>query len=384
MNNRKTILVAPLNWGLGHAARCIPIIKTLKTEGFTVIIASDGGALELLKKEFPNTTALELPEYKVSYTKDGSDLKKKLLASMPRFLKAIKAEHKALNHIIAKYAITGVISDNRLGLHTKKVPTVFITHQLTVLSGKTTWLSTFLHKQFIKRFDECWVPDYKGNTSLSGRLSFSKNTDSSIKYLGPLSRMKRSAETLKYKAIVILSGPEPQRTLLEEKLIKELKKYSGRVLVVQGILEEDQIYIKKDNFEIVNYLTTQELERAINRSEFVITRSGYTTIMDLACLGKKVFFIPTPGQTEQEYLAERLKQLGIAPFSSQETFKVKDLSKLGVYKGFTSGYKSEDLRQFFGLFEGKRELRANTKFTFDIDLLLVRFNNMFDNRKTEP
>lgn len=384
MNSTKTILVAPLNWGLGHATRCIPIIKALKEENYEVVIASDGVALGLLTKEFPNTQTVELPGYNVTYARKGRNFKRKIATSAPHLLKAIKAEHKALNQIIETFKIDGVISDNRLGLYTKKVPTVFITHQLTVLSGKTTWFTSYLHSMFIKRFDECWVPDHKRNNTLSGKLGHPKKLVIPTKYLGPLSRMTSSQERHKYKALAILSGPEPQRTLLEDILVNELNKYAGKVLLVKGVIEDEQVYSKKDSVEIVNYLTTPELESAINRSEFVISRSGYTTVMDLACLGKKAFFIPTPGQTEQEYLAQRFKKLGIAPYSSQENFKVKDLAKIAVYKGFQKQDQEMGLRKFFSLFEGKRELRTHSKLTFDIDLLFMRFNNMFHNRKTEP
>lgn len=381
MKETKTILVAPLNWGLGHATRCIPIILALQEDGYKVMIASDGDALELLKKEFPHLPLVKLPSYNVSYTEQGSRLKQKLIASIPRFIKAIKAENKKLAELIKKYSIDGVISDSRFGLYSNKVPTVFITHQLRVLSGSTTWLSTYLHTRFIKRFTECWVPDYEETNNLSGALGHPKKHTSSIRYIGPLSRFKACNQKVEYKATAILSGPEPQRRLLEEILLRELKKYVGPVLIVRGVIEDEQVFTKKGQIQIVNYLTTPQLEKVIDKSEFIISRSGYTTLMDLARLGKKAFFIPTPGQTEQEYLAQRLKEKGIAPFSTQDQFKIKDLAKVAVYKGFKKDNEALDLRQFFGLFEGKRELRPNAQFTFNIDFLFMRLNNMLHNRK---
>lgn len=380
----KTILVAPLNWGLGHATRCIPIIRLLQNEGNRVIIASDGASLELLKKEFPETKAVALPGYNISYPAKGSHFKTKMLASGPQLFKAIRKEHKLLDLLLDEYGVDGVISDNRLGLYTHKVPSVFITHQLKVLSGKTTWLSTYLHNRFIKRFDECWVPDNEGPYNLSGEMGHPEKKVLPVKYIGPLSRMRFNKEAAKYKAIVILSGPEPQRTLLETKLLTEFKKYSGKVLLVQGIIESKTVVKTKGNIEIVNFLTTPELEKAINSSEFVVSRSGYTTIMDLACMGKIAFFIPTPGQPEQEYLAQTLKDKGVIPFCTQDGFKIKKLATIPVYKGFKEMAPRPDLRQFFGLFERKRELRTHSKLTFNIDLLFVRFYNMFNNRKTEP
>lgn len=381
MKETKTILVAPLNWGLGHATRCIPIILALQEGGYKVMIASDGDALRLLRKEFPNLPSVELPSYNVYYTEKGSRLKQKLITSIPRFIKAIKAENKKLDELVEKYDLNGVISDNRFGLYSSKVPTIFITHQLRVLSGTTTWLSTYLHTRIIKKFNECWVPDYEGVNNLSGDLGHPNKKISPIRYIGPLSRFKPSDQEIEYKATAILSGPEPQRRLLEEILLRELKKYAGPVLLVRGVIKEEQVFTKKGQIQIVNYLTTPQLEKVLSKSEFIISRSGYTTLMDLASVGKKAFFIPTPGQTEQEYLAQRLKEKGIAPYSTQDQFKIKDLAKVTVYSGFKKDDEAADLRQFFGLFEGKRELRPHAQFTFNIDFLFMRLNNMLHNRK---
>ncbi len=381
MNPNINLLVAPLNWGLGHATRCIPIIRALLADNFNVIIASDGIALQLLHKEFPELQTLQLPSYNIEYAKKGGHFKRKMLANLPRLAKVIRTEHITIENYIEKYQIQGIISDNRLGLYTSKVPTVFITHQLEVFSGNTTWFTTYLHKQFIKRFDECWVPDYKGNTNLSGRLGHPKKEKYPVHYIGPLSRMKIATVSIKYDAIAVLSGPEPQRSMLEEILLKEFKKYNGNVLLVQGCVEEEKRTTKQGAIEIVNFLTSKELESAMNSSGFVIARSGYTTVMDLEALNKKAFFIPTPGQTEQEYLAKRLKEHGIAPYANQDSFKIKDLAKLTVYKGFKTSSTETDLSQFFGFFKRKRKLRPYSKLTFDIDLFLMRFNNMFYNRK---
>lgn len=349
----KTILVAPLNWGLGHASRCIPIINALIAEGFKVIIASDGDALQLLKKEFPDTLALSLPSYNIQYPKKGSRLLLKLLLSLPKINNAIKAEHKILQRLIEEHKIDGVLSDNRLGLYSAKVPSVYMTHQLRVLSRLSTGFSSYLHNRFIKKFNECWVPDWQGEDKLSGQLGHPQKTVIPTKYIGPLSRMSSKREDIKYTAIAVLSGPEPQRTLLEELLIRELKDCPGNVLLVQGLVGPKQRHMAQGNLEIVNYLTTIELEKAINSSEFVIARSGYTTIMDLAHLAKKAFFIPTPGQTEQEYLAKRLAQKAYAPFCEQQDFTAKRLDKIDSYTGLKNMDKHQNLIQFFGLFKGE-------------------------------
>ena len=347
---KKRILVAPLNWGLGHATRCIPIINALITFGFEPIIASDGDALALLQKEFPNLFSIELPSYKISYSKRKAYFKLKLLKSTPKILKAIKAEKKITKHIVKTHGIVGIISDNRLGVYSKKIPSVIITHQLNVLSGNTTWLSTLLHEEFINHFNECWVPDFEGDDNLSGKLGHGKVSETSIKYMGPLSRFLKKDAKIFNKLLVILSGPEPQRTLLGEKLLEILKNYEEKIVFVNGIIEDEQTIQIVRNMTLYNFMTSDELEKTINESELIICRSGYTSVMDLAKLGKKAFFIPTPGQYEQEYLAKRLSELNIVPHCNQDDFTLDKLEQVKYFKGFGYLKFETNYKDLFSLF----------------------------------
>ncbi|WP_299366141.1 glycosyltransferase [Winogradskyella sp.] len=349
-DEKKKILVAPLNWGLGHATRCIPIINALIENGFEPIIASDGVALELLKKEFPNLRSINLPSYNVTYSKKASSFKLKLIKDSPHLLKTIKKEKKAIEAFIKTEDISGIISDNRFGIRHKSVPSVFITHQLRVLSGSTTWLSSKLHQKIIMKFDECWVPDNVGTNNLSGDLGHPEGFQSSVKYLGPLSRFNKLDLPTKYNLLVVLSGPEPQRTFLEEKLLEELESYQGTVCFVKGRIKEDQNKSQGGKITTYNYMTSSELEIAINESELILGRSGYTSIMDYAKLEKKAFFIPTPGQFEQEYLAEKLDKEGVAPSCKQKDFKIEMLSRANNYKGFTAMEYDINFKRLFRLF----------------------------------
>lgn len=353
MQQQKTILVAPLHWGLGHATRCIPIINALLESNYTPLLGSDGAALALLRKEFPNLEWVELPSYQITYAKRASGFKWKLLFDSPKMMKAIKAEKIIIKQLVSEGKIQGIISDNRLGVRSKKVPSVFITHQLNVLTGSTTWLSTMMHLDFIKKFDACWVPDFERMDNLSGKLGHPEKTPSNVQYIGPLSRMKKLETEKKYDILVVLSGPEPQRTFLEEKLMLELRGLDKKILFVLGKVEEEMYCYTEDNFRVYNYMDSKVLEKAINESELVISRSGYTTIMDLAVLEKKAFFIPTPGQFEQEYLAKRLKSKGIVPSCKQENFKVSKLNSSFLFTGLKSQENPVDLSLFFGLFEGE-------------------------------
>ena len=240
MNTSKKILVAPLNWGLGHASRCIPIIYALKKNDFTPIIASDGASLHLLKKEFPNDIFETLPDYNIQYSEKGEDFRFKIFKQLPKLFFAILKEKKILEKIIEKHAITGIISDNRMGIFSAKIPSVYITHQVNVLSGNTSWISSKFHQHFIKKYTECWVPDVTEGINLSGRLSHENSNLNNIKFIGPLTRFKKRNLPKRHGLLVVLSGPEPQRTLLEEKLLVELSEFKGSILFVKGLVEAEQ------------------------------------------------------------------------------------------------------------------------------------------------
>lgn len=349
----KNILVAPLNWGLGHATRCIPIIRALEENGFTPILASDGVALELLKKEFPHLTALQLPSYQIEYPKKASAFLWKMIKSTPKALLAMQAEKKQTAKWVSAYNLCGIISDNRLGVHSKKVPSVFITHQLQVISGKLTWLTSKLHGFYISKFSECWVPDNAGSPNLSGKLGHVKQSKQHIRYIGPLSRLEKKDVPIVYDFMVLLSGPEPQRTLLEEKLTSELTGCKEKVVFIKGKIEPRQTVETIGNITFYNFMQAAQLEKTLNESEIVICRSGYTTLMDLAQLEKKALFIPTPGQFEQEYLAEKLRDEGLLPMAKQNRLKKDDIYSVVLYPGLPKMKATANWKDLFGLFEGK-------------------------------
>lgn len=353
MKLRKRILVAPLNWGLGHASRCIPVIDALQDFGYEPIIASDGAALEFLKHEFPSLTHLQLASYNIKYTKQEGLFKLHFLLSSPQIIAAIKSENKQVQDIIKTYSICGIISDNRFGVHSKLVPSVYITHQINVLSGVTTWISSKIHQFFIKKFDECWIPDIDKTPNHSGILSTFNSSKINAKYIGLLSRLNTVKAEKQFDILILLSGPEPQRTLLEDLLLDTFNNYDGNVLCVRGLISDQQIKHHKTTVKVVNFMTRKMLEQSIAASDLVISRSGYTTILDLAKLGKKAFFIPTPGQTEQEYLAKRLDDLNIIASCKQEHFNIHELNRVKNYKGFKPNKNVPDFESLLSLFEGK-------------------------------
>lgn len=303
-------MICPLDWGLGHAARCVPIINALMGLGHEIIIAADNAPLDLLKTTFPQLKSVQLPGYTIRYTTNGR-MSLKMLQQLPGLLRSIKKEHQLLQDIINEYKIDLVISDNRYGCWSEKVPSIFITHQLFIQApyGKK-WLNKINH-HLIQKFNECWVPDIQTENNLSGNLAHEKSLNS-IKqfFIGALSRFSKmdnsSTVGKKYDAIVIISGPEPQRTVFESLVAKQAAKTALKLVLVRGLPSENKIptYLQSENIEVHNHLPAELFLEKIEQSKLVISRAGYSTIMDLAVLGKKAVLIPTPGQTEQEYLAK--------------------------------------------------------------------------------
>jgi uncharacterized protein (TIGR00661 family) len=308
----KKILVAPLDWGLGHATRCIPLIKSLQQIGCEVIVASYGEQLILLQQEFPGINTIPLKGYNVYYSKGKRWLPLKILLQSLKFLLSIYREHKWLQKIIRDFEIDIVISDNRYGLYTKQIPCIFITHQLQIKAGNK-WLEGLIQKinySYINHYNECWIPDFEGKLNMAGVLSHPFKLPSvPVKYIGVLSRLTlvQNLEK-KYNYFFIISGPEPQRTIFEKKILKVVRKLSGRIIIVRGKPGEQDTPKVPGNCTIVNHLTTKDFQQVFSVSEFIISRSGYTTVMEILPLKKKSILIATPGQTEQEYLAQHLMQ----------------------------------------------------------------------------
>lgn len=336
--NRKKVLVAPLDWGLGHATRCIPIIDELVTRRCEVAIASSGNALKLLRKEYPTLQTFKLPSYRAVYS-SNLPLMVSIFLQVPKFLKVIRKEHNVIAEIITKHNVEVLISDNRYGCWSENITNIFITHQISIqMPLSLKWIQpvvNFYNHRFIRRFTHCWIPDVPGRLNLTGKLSESKSLP--VKYIGILSRFNKVQSDCIYDIAVVLSGPEPQRTVFENVILNQLANTKMKVVVVRGVVEDHVIWKKEGNVDTVNFLQTEELQKVINQSQLIIARSGYSTVMDLAKLGKKAIFIPTPGQTEQEYLADRMMELKIAFSMKQNQFNLSQALKASLdFIGFSN------------------------------------------------
>lgn len=338
----KRVLISPLDWGLGHATRCIPVIDSFMRHGAEVIICAYGDGLQMLREHFPDLQTIQISGIKINYQKEGG-LVKAIFKQLRGILKTIRNETQMLDHLIDKYKLDAVISDSRYGFHSQKIPCVFITHQLQIQMPKSLkWLQGLVNKKnysYINQFQECWVPDEEGNKNIAGKLSHPKKFPKTpVQFIGPLTRMNVvGKKENKWTAVIVLSGPEPQRTILEEKLRTQLKYAQGNFLLVKGLQGSHDIIKQTENMFVVPFLNNKELYDELSGSEVLICRSGYSSIMDLTVLKMPAVFIPTPGQTEQEYLAEKLLNENCFYSMTQSEFDLKKaLSKYKTYKGFDS------------------------------------------------
>lgn len=305
-------------------------------------IASDGNALQLLKDEFPELGVLELHSSKVTYSTSGFYFYLKLIMQGFGLQKRALKDEDLVEAFVKKHGIDLIISDHRFGAYSEKVKSVIICHQLQFKAGLFSFSSSYFNAQQLNRFAEVWVPDTVTTPNLSGVLSQSNWLKVPVKTIGILSRFEKLKleESIDYLAVI--SGPEPLRTQFEEKLIESFKSFTSKTcVIVRGVYDQNKLE-NLPHLKFYNHLKSKELNRLICRTKLVICRSGYSSVMDMASLGKKVYFVPTPHQGEQIYLAKRLQNQEIAPFSSQKEFKTTDLGNIRLY----SGFNSEEMRRF--------------------------------------
>ena len=312
------IFIAPLNWGLGHATRCIPLVRQYLERGDEVVLGGDGESLLLLQRHFPQLRVIQLPSLELRYAANDQQ-RGFYLRAIPALLRFTIADHYYLRQQLAIEHFDLIISDNRFGLFTRQTRCVYITHQLYVRLPRRLRifqpLARAIHACVFKRYHEVWVPDFANSeNSLAGELCHGGCFDTYVKYIGPLSRFTSSEGTPKelrrnseYSVVAILSGLEPQRSIFEQAILERYANTPDKVLIVRGKVAEAQTKISRNNITMVASLSDQALLEAMEQATTIIARSGYSTIMDLAVLGllHKAELHPTPGQSEQEYLASR-------------------------------------------------------------------------------
>lgn len=305
----KRILFGPADWGMGHLSRSVPIIAQLLQHNELYIGCSESSR-RYLDAHFPDRLLLPLPSYKVRYS---SVLPAWLavLFQMPRLIRVLYREKKRVQQLVEQLGIDLVISDSRYGFRMPGITSVCITHQLNLQLPVFSAMVNRLHRKQLNRFTELWVPDNgEEGKRLAGKLSDTRGVSIALRYLGPLSAL-RPAENIsdakRSDILVLLSGPEPQRSILERILLEKFAETAKRVVLIRG--SESPFNGPAAKLQVLDLVHGTELAEWIGGAKQIICRSGYSTLMDLFILGKKnMLLIPTPGQPEQEYLANWWKE----------------------------------------------------------------------------
>jgi len=359
-----TILVCPLNWGLGHISRDVPIIRRFKEKNFRVVVAGALPVIDFIRYEFPTIETDFFPDFKVFYSK-GNSQTLKLLSQLPRALFSLYREKKFTAKLVKKFNPVLIVSDNRYGVRHPNIKSIIITHQLMLkMPSNLKFLeksSNRLIKYLVSKFDLCWIPDNPLPFTLSGDLVHKFPLPRNAKLIGPISRFmdnfykaESDIKLKKYDLLVIISGPEPQRTLFQQKLIANFSEIPIKCLIVSGTLKKKSESENLENIEILPHLDTFSLAHYIKNTPIVVSRAGYTTIMDLWFLKKNAILVPTPGQTEQEYIAEKtvvknhffVKQSKIATFNFMQ-FSINENDNL--QQNFVDNFLDKNITEILNL-----------------------------------
>lgn len=330
----RKVILSPLDWGLGHATRIIPIIRYLVGSGCQVTVAATPVGIRVIQTEFPDLEYLIMPGYRMDYPRKGSLFLLHMFRRLPRLISAIRKEHRWLLEAQRMHRWDLVISDNRYGFRHPDIPSVFITHQINIRTEISNWADRLLKKinlALIRRFDACWIPDEESYPGLAGELSHGR-LPPGIRYIGPLSRLIPERDIQRHGLLILLSGPEPQRSMLEKSILDELSDYRGNVTLIRGLPDGTGVPSHSEEHRILNHLPAEAMGKAMAGAALVICRSGYSSVMDLVCTGTPAVLIPTPGQTEQEYLAIHLEREGYFPYIKQDEFTLEAvIEKAGTF-----------------------------------------------------
>lgn len=347
MNTEKPIiLVTPLDWGLGHTTRCVPIIHELQDSGCQVVVGCNSNQKVFLANEFPHITFVNLQGYSIRYGNNRIGTIFRIISQIPKVLRMIKAEKKWLHQFCMDYQIDAVISDNRYGMVHPNKPCYLITHQLNVDSKLGRLVNGFVGnrlEKFIKRFRQTWIPDWKED-GLAGNLSHpNRKPKFPYRYIDPLSRFQKLAIEEDLDFLIILSGPEPQRTKLEQLILEQFNEFNGRGFLVRGSCAPLASW-PPANITVHDFATSGELNVLMCRAKLIVCRAGYTSIMDIIKLGKRSIIIPTPGQGEQEYLADYLMERNLVLAVRQSKFNL--VSELKVAAGFNYKFDNRQMNGY--------------------------------------
>jgi uncharacterized protein (TIGR00661 family) len=313
--NPGKVFYSVLNMGLGHATRSLPIIQEFIDRKWQIWVGSNGRSLQFLKRELPEVSFIETPDYGISYSRGGL-LLPKLVLQIPKMMRKIREEKRLCDRVCEEISPDLIISDHCYGVYHSKIPSYFISHQIRfAMPESVQFLSGFISQfnlTYHKHYEKVLIPDFPDGTQglLSGMLSDFPNSEKKYHFAGILSSLKKKEVPGKIVILVSISGPEPQRSVFEEIILEQINEVDGNKIIVLGKSEKSELLIQKKDLKVYSHLPRDEMETLFNQAEVVITRPGYSTLMELVELGKKALLVPTPGQTEQLYLARQMMKNG--------------------------------------------------------------------------
>ncbi len=347
------VLFAVCSWGLGHAVRDLPLMKRIIKEGYQLTVIGEGRSLRFLKEELKGSCSYrEIPDYSPAYSKKNFSVTK-FVSSLPIYIGEIIQEHNRIEKLVKLHHYDRIVSDSRFGVYKRGIPSFFIFHQLRFITPRRVkFFERFtegFNYLFKDNFDKFLVPDTEEN-GLSGDLSHNLLyfKQDKVEYLGPISDLERKDLSQDIDYFISLSGPEPQRSVLEKKIINQVSSLKGKVVVTLGKPEEEKTEYLSDNIQVFSCFNRKKQQEMMNKAKLIVTRPGYTTLMELAFLGKKALFIPTPGQTEQLYLANYHKNKKNFYSVSQNNLNLAmDVEKAKKYRGLSLDFSSKEAEDKF-------------------------------------
>ncbi len=335
------IIYGICSWGLGHATRSLPVMRKLIEEGNNLTVISHGNSLKFLKRELGDggIRYFDVKDYPIPIAETRGAFIAKSFLYWPKFMSRMHRGLEFVTKLLEKEKIDVIISDGRYDIYSRRIPSFLINHQVRVLNplnlrtlefGSEIYNLFFLNDRFIKFL----VPDYE-NDDLSGKLSHNLKLikREKIAYVGVLSDFRKRDLKKDIDYLISITGPEPQRSILENILMKQIGNMDGKIVITLG-RPDKEVFRKEENIEVYNIVNKEKREEFLNRAKMVISRSGYSTIMDLAVIKTKALLIPTPGQVEQEYLAKYHMEKGTFYSVDQDRINLpEDVKKARRYGG---------------------------------------------------
>ncbi|HEX2922427.1 MAG TPA: glycosyltransferase [Chloroflexota bacterium] len=353
------VLFAVAAWGLGHATRDLVLIRALLDAGHEVTILSTERALQLLRGELGNRCGyIDVPDIPKPLSRRAFWFYVRMSLSLPLVFWTFRHEHQVVHRLVNRHRFDRIVSDTRYGVYHREIPSFHIVHSLRqIVPGRNRWLELMVERsqqQLLSGGHKLLIPDQKEN-GLAGELchNLAAFQESRLEYIGILSSVRKRRLEPDIDYFISVSGAEPQRSIFEEMVLQQIHDLPGRVVVALGRPDLPLSVTDDGRISVHSFMTRLQQEEMMNRARLVVSRSGYTTLMELAELGKRALLVPTVGQSEQEYLGAYHERLGTMHMVTQPQLSLRrDAEAAAGYSGIPLSHSTtETTRRFLALLE---------------------------------